>query len=259
LKHKGLIIGISAIAIIIAGVSFYRYKASQNKFETLPVVRGTGIEAVYSIGTIEANKTFQAKSGVTAGLARLPVREGEHISKNDIIAVFSEGNAVRAPFDGIISKINFKPGESVFMGNIIAEIIDPKDVILKVILDQRAAIRVKINQPAVISFDGLRDQVFEGTVQSIYSSNSRFNVILKLAKIPDVILPGMTADVSIETGKKENIVMIPAAAVTDGKVTRLRNGKKEMIAVKLGLVNKDKVEALEGDLTESDQVLVLRQ
>lgn len=239
------------------GVGAALWMRSQKTSERLvPVRRGPVIEAIYAIGTIESTQTFQAKAGVPSGIVRLPVQEGRTVRKGDALVFLTEGSAIRSLFDGIVTRVNYKVGESVFAGNVIAEVVNPTTLEVRVVLDQRAALRVQRGQTARLSFDGLREKEFTGKVRTVYSNGGQFTVIVDSNKLPLEVLPGMTADVSIEISRTPEAVLIPLAAIRDGKVTRVRDGRRESIAVKTGLTNQDTVEILDSDLNQSDQVAI---
>jgi multidrug efflux pump subunit AcrA (membrane-fusion protein) len=156
----------------------------------------------------------------------------------------------------MITRLNYKVGESVFAGNVIAELIDPTDFDLRVVLDQRAAMRVKTGQIAKLSFDGLRSKAFLATVRAVYSSESQFTVLLKPQNLPPNVLEGMTADVSIEVAKKENGLLVPVASIHEKRVSRMRSGRTDLIEVQTGLINNEFVEIISGDLRKGDKVEV---
>jgi membrane fusion protein, macrolide-specific efflux system len=249
-------ISASAVLLVLAAVAFFWLRNQKTSERLVDVKRGPVIEAVYAIGTVESTQTFQAKVGVSSSIIQLPVQEGRAIRKGETLVVLGEGSAIRSRFDGIVTKVNYKVGESVFSGNVIVEVVDPSKFEIRILLDQRAALRVKRGQVARLSFDGLREKEFAGEVRTIYSTGAQFAVIVDTEKLPPEVLPGMTADISIEISRKPVASLIPLAAIRDGKVTRRRAGKRSQISVKTGLLNQDLVEIVEGDLVEGDQVAV---
>jgi macrolide-specific efflux system membrane fusion protein len=253
---KKWILAVVIAAVLIAGfVGIRRRNAA--KSETLEaVVEGPIIEAVYAIGKIEAVRRFQAKAGVPSGISKLPIREGMSVRQFDPLVHFIEGTVIRAPFSGIVSRVNYKVGESVFSGNVVAEVVDPSEYEVRVVLDQRAAMRVKRGQIGKMSFDGLRDKSFEAEVRAVYSSESQFTVLLVPKSLPAEVLEGMTADISIEVNRKTSGKTVPVAALQGGSVIRVRAGKREPVAIKAGIVNADRVEVLSGDIASDDQVVV---
>lgn len=242
------------LALVGIGLGVRRQQIASNRIE--PVVEAPIVEAIYGIGKVEAVRRFHAKAGVPSGIGSIPVKEGEAVRKHDLLVDFVGAPAVRAPFNGIVTQINYDVGESVFAGNVVVEMIDPSEFDVRVVLDQRAALKVKRGQTAKLSFEGLRDQQISAQVRAVYSSDAQFNVLLAPQGLPETILEGMTADVSIEVARKPAGLLIPVSSVVEGKVTRVRDSKKSTVAVKLGLVNGEKVEVINGELAAGDSVLV---
>ena len=69
--------------------------------------------------------------------------------------------------------------------------------------------------------------------------------------------PGMTADVIIQTLKKENVLVVPRSALKiEGGITKVRvnaNGKIEERQIKTGLFGEDYVEVISG-ISEGEKV-----
>ena len=253
---KSWVIAVVSLVIVSAIAIGVRSRRQSAQIKQVDVVEGPIVEAIYGIGKVEAVRRFQAKAGVPSGIMRLPIREGDSVKTGDVLVAFAEGTAIRAPFPGMITRLNYKVGESVFTGNVIAELIDPTDFDLRVVLDQRAAMRVINGQVARLSFDGLRAEEFLATVRAVYSSESQFTVLLKPKSMPANVLEGMTADVSIEVAKKDKGILVPVASLHEKRVTRVREGKASSIEVQTGLVNNELVEIVSGDLRKGDKVEV---
>lgn len=245
------------IAVVIgAGIWAVRQRNAAKMEILSPIIEGPIIEAVYAIGKVEAVRRFQAKAGVPSGISKLPVREGTSVRRYDPLVHFVEGTIIRAPFSGTVSRVNYKEGESVFSGNVVVEVIDPSEYEVRVVLDQRAAMRVKRGQIGKMSFDGLREKEFDAEVRAVYSSDAQFTVLLVPKSLPTEVLEGMTADISIEISRKDLGTTVPVASLQNGAVIRVRGGKRESVLVQTGVVSGDRVEIISGDLSKDDQVVV---
>ena len=77
-------------------------------------------------------------------------------------------------------------------------------------------------------------------------------------EIPPEILTGMSADLAIEAGTKENVFVAPIRAVQAGKIQITRGGKKMHIPVQLGLTQGEMVEIVSPEIQEGD-ILRYRQ
>jgi multidrug efflux pump subunit AcrA (membrane-fusion protein) len=70
------------------------------------------------------------------------------------------------------------------------------------------------------------------------------------------VLPGMTADVAFVLAEKPSALLVPLAAIRNGQVTVLDNGRKRKVSVKTGWIDAEKAEILEGELKENDQLVL---
>ena len=86
-----------------------------------------------------------------------------------------------------------------------------------------------------------------------------YKVTIDFEKENEAIKPGMTADVVIETAKKEDVLVVPRGALEDKNekkiVKVLENGQVKEREVETGLEGDQLVEILSG-LSEGDQVVV---
>lgn len=115
--------------------------------------------------------------------------------------------------------------------------------------------RIEVGQKAEIVFDALKDKTFNGLVESIDTVGTVMNGIVTYnarfsgQSIPLNIKPNMTALVTIETLKKENVLTVPNSAIIqrDGKnYVQKTNSKNEMFEVELGTKGIAKSEIVSG-------------
>lgn len=257
--HKWKFIGV-AIALLIVLVQWrVRSKMFADSTWSAPLKKGSVIEAVYGIGTVTANKSFSFKSGVASTVRTLFVREGDPVKKAQSLVDLDGTEIIRAPFDGTVTFLPVKLGETVFPQSNVVTVTDLRDRYLSVNLEQRGAVRVKQGLKARISFDSLRDQKCEGKIESIYSNDSNFLVRIRVEQLPPQILPGMTADVAIAITEKQNVLLVPVATLEGDKVHRKSGSNKtEEVTVKTGIVDGAFAEVLTSDLNEGD-VLMIRK
>lgn len=89
--------------------------------------------------------------------------------------------------------------------------------------------KVKEGQEVEYTLDGYPDSIFKGTVTQVRLSPTTesnvvtYTVVIEVDNQEGKLLPGMTANVSIITGKKENILTIPNVAL---KFTTADNTKR---------------------------------
>lgn len=90
---------------------------------------------------------------------------------------------------------------------------------------------MKPGQKASLIFEEMRSNRISGVVKTIYPDEGQFFVKILVTDLPPSILPGITADVAIEVGSKENALLVPTKAILAGQVVRVRQGKRQKVAV----------------------------
>jgi macrolide-specific efflux system membrane fusion protein len=253
MKAKRLVIfgSISLLLLAILGTWFF-----SKKNDTLVVVKGSLVEAIYALGMVKPELDYSLKFGISSSIRELFVKEGDRVKANDPILSNDSGIVFHTPISGIVTKLPFSKGETVMPGIVLAEVMNWEKVYIQVYLEQESAIRVKEGQPATLSFESLRGHTYKAKVDKIYPSGGQFLVRLIPEEMPEGILPEMTTDLAIQVAKKENVVLVPLIAVDNGKVIRMRNGKKDKIEIKIGAINEEKGELLSGDLIEGDELII---
>lgn len=123
---------------------------------------------------------------------------------------------------------------------------------------------IHAGQKATVTLDAYSGKTFVGTVDQVDTSGTissgvvTYNVFVIFIAPPDNILPGMTASVTIQTARKDDVLTIPSAAVqsTNGQSTVrvLKNGKASSVDVTTGLTSDTDTEITSG-LSEGDTVI----
>jgi macrolide-specific efflux system membrane fusion protein len=243
-----------AILLIIVSISIGYYK--QKNITLLNVKKGDVLEAIYGLGKVHSRQSFEVKIGIMTNVEKVFVKEGDLVKKGDKVISFSGMTLFRAPFAGTITLVELKEGEIALPQVPIVRLENLSDKYIEVSLEQDAALKVKQQQQAQIIFENLKSAKLFGEVKSIYPKKGEFIAHIELESLPSNILPGMTADVVIEVGKKHNVMLIPNKAITEGRVVRYRNEKKEVIPVEIGNTDGIWAELITGDIQESDQLMV---
>ncbi|MDG0817676.1 efflux RND transporter periplasmic adaptor subunit [Bdellovibrio svalbardensis] len=225
-----------------------------------PLKRGPIILSVYGIGTVMANRSYQIKLGVMKTINRLYVKEGDFVQKGQKLVLMDQ-EAYFAPFAGTVTFVPFKQGENVLNQTPVLSLVDLNDRYLLVSLEQQGALRVLPKQKVRISFDSIRDKNYQGVVDSIYSNEGNFLARIAVVDLPARILPGMTGDVAIAIEEHPDALLLPVAAVENGDTVWIRKGVglTKAIKIKTGILDRDLIEVLSGDLHEGDKVLIRKQ
>jgi len=125
---------------------------------------------------------------------------------------------VYAPFDGTISKVSVKKGDSVTSGTTLATLIT-KQKIAEITLNEIDAANVKLGQKATITFDAIDDLSVTGELINIDSIGTvsqgvvTYGAQISLDLQDERVKPGMSVSVEIITQAKQDALLIPNAAI----------------------------------------------
>jgi HlyD family secretion protein len=229
------------------------------------------------------NNINTAKAAVDSAEANLSIQEAnlKSIKANprdvDVAyyrAVLDQAKANRAkallysPIDGVISKVNKNSGELVNPSDVVIEIISPHYEI-KIDIPETDVVKISNDDESEITFDALGSDVkFKGKVLTIEPASTEiqdvvyYKVKISIENNDERVKPGMTANVLINTDKKENALYLPYRAVLseqkDGRkyVKIINNGTAEEKDVILGLKADDGfIEILSG-VSQGEEVVL---
>ncbi|HEY1037233.1 MAG TPA: efflux RND transporter periplasmic adaptor subunit [Candidatus Paceibacterota bacterium] len=175
-----------------------------------------------------------------------------------------------APFDGVITKVDIKVGESSPVGSSALSLISSSGFEIESFISENDISKVMIGQPARVTLDAYgSDVVFSAAVSQVDPSEtikdgvSTYKTKLQFTQNDDRIRSGMTANTVIQTAEKPASVIIPQEALFleggEKVVTVDEAGKRVNRKVVTGGINtQGKIEVLEG-LLVGDRVVIKKK
>jgi len=191
----------------------------------------------------------QAAAGLAQAQARLAQAKAQQDSADKHIAQ-TRANLTRAsdvlqkttyaaPFDGIVSNLPVREGESVVIGiqnapgSTLMTVADMSVITAEVKVDETDIVNVHLGQSADVTIDAFPHQIFKGivseigdnaiirstgvaTTQSTGSSQEAkdFKVVVTLQSPPDNLRPGLSTTAKITTATQAHALTIPIQALT---------------------------------------------
>lgn len=241
------------VVLIVVTIGFFLGRQKKNVQEIHPKI-GPIVESIYGLGTVQSDNVYTLKLGVTTMVKNLFVKEGEYVQKGQRLLQFDEEGLQSqfAPFSGSVTQINFFAGETVFPQAPILTLMDLKNRYISVSLDQEGALRVRPKQKAILSFESLENKSIEGSVRTIFPRQGQLVAHIEASQLPDEVLPGMTADVAIVVGEKQQATLVPIKAITQNTIKLQKEGSFVETPIKLGIVDSEWGEVLSPELRETD-------
>ena len=154
-----------------------------------------------------------------------------------------------APVDGRVVRRDGEVGQLIPANQTVLWLAEDKPLRIASEIDEEDIARVAVGQDVLIRADAFAGKVFHGRVQSITPMGDAvarsYRVRIELAEDTPLLI-GMTAETNIIIAEHKDAILLPAAAVTDGKVWRVVDGRLEERPVEVGIKGSDKVEILSG-------------
>jgi len=210
IKNKWYIGGAVIVLVLLFGI--YKFK-NQEVIETKKVEIGEMIDATYAVGTVKADKVFNLKTGVNTKMVERYVRVGDHVKKGQKLVSLDSFPLYTAPFEGVITVLNYEVGELVFAQSTVLTLVNNDLLYLELTLDEKSVNKIKTGDEAEVTFDR-QTKVAKGKVRAIFSNSDTFYVHVDFDQKDLVLLPGMTADVSIITKRYPKALLVPLAAIS---------------------------------------------
>ncbi|GAB4365660.1 MAG: efflux RND transporter periplasmic adaptor subunit [Deltaproteobacteria bacterium] len=162
-----------------------------------------------------------------------------------------------SPFAGIVVRRMVEPGETKQPGSPLLELADPDSLYIEAPIDESESAKVRAGQPVRFYPDAYLGETFRGVVSEVQPvietsrEVSRANTIrVTILDAPRPLRLGMSVDVEVLTGSKENALQVPTSAIMEREgekfVYRVRGGKVERSDVVTGISNWDRTEILSG-------------
>lgn len=180
-----------------------------------------------------------------------------------------ENSIIKAPVNGVITKVNYEVGEQASAGIPAFSMVGANNFEVEVDVSESDIVKVNIGNPVEITLDAFGDDVkFSGKVYFIEPAETVIqDVIYYKVKIEFVngkqpaqnIKPGMTANVVITTMEKKNVLIMPGRAVArknGNKYARiLVNGRINEMPIQIGLRGDEGMVEILSGVKEGDEVV----
>lgn len=172
----------------------------------------------------------------------------------------AEKMTITAQFDGIVSAVFVHPGALIDANTSLATLITINRVVEAKISQENFA-GISVGQNAIVRFLGHEDQIYDARTAKILptaeAETQRYIVHLdvNVKGQTDLLVPGLTGEVSIVVGERDAQALVPRRAVFGSGVYVVQDGRVKRRKVELGYVSLNIVEITKG-LQTGEQVIV---
>lgn len=187
-------------------------------------------------GLVQAQaRVAQAKAQQDSAAKHVAQGQANLTRVNDVL----QKTTYNAPYDGIVTNLPVREGESVVvgiqnaLGSILMTIADMSVITAEVKVDETDIVNVHLGQSAEVTIDAIPKKIFHGTVseigdnaivrssgvstsQSATASEEAkdFKVVVTLSDPPNDLRPGLSTTAKITTAIRTNALALPIQALT---------------------------------------------
>ncbi len=250
---------------------------TKRTFERNQQLFAKGYVAKSDLDTAETNyETAKAQVGVSKAAV------AQNLAALKTAEINLAYTRIISPVDGIVISRSVDIGQTVAASFQTPTLFNIAQDLTKMQIDSSVVEadigKVKVGMPVDFTVDAYPDITFKGkvsvvrlaplTVQNVVT----YDVVVLVDNTDFRLKPGMTANVSIITSSKENVIRIPNAALrftpsekskgTTGKgekgpgVWILENNKPKRLKITTGISDGNYTEVISGDLTENGNLIV---
>jgi len=191
------------------------------------------------------HKGFISKQGLDRAASELKQAEAALAAASKPLA----DTRLTAPIDGVVLRQDGETGETVLANQTLFWVGQPKPLRIMAEVDEEDIARVHPGQRVLIKADAFSGVVLEGRVAEITPKGDPINKSYRARiSLPDdtPLKVGMTTETNIIVREEANALLVPAAAVTGGKLWVAENGHAKRLPVKTGTIGEKKAEILSG-------------
>ena len=216
-------------------------------------------------GTISVRYQETLRNDKSATVSAIYVSEGDSVKKGDAILALSTGVQLTAGMDGIVNAIEASLGDWLWRSRDLVQICNLTDLEVALTVDEYDVLKVAVGQKCTVTIISTGD-VFETEIAHINRVSSATGSVATYSAaaymtVPESILPGMAATVTMAADSVENAVLLDLAALSfhdDGTAYVLQkrsDGTYAVVDVTTGLSDGMQVEIVSG-LTAGQEVWV---
>ena len=191
-----------------------------------------------SVATLDQRKAAVAQAKAQTDSARGHMNQAVASQRANYDAL--DKTVSRAPFDGLVTNVPVREGETVVVGIQNAEgstlmtLADMSVITAEVKVDETDIVNIALGQSADVSVDALPGKIFKGHVTEVgdqallrttgvATSQSTtgteeakdFKVVVTLDQVSDDLRPGLSCTAKITTAHKPNTLTIPIQALVE--------------------------------------------
>jgi RND family efflux transporter MFP subunit len=215
-----------------------------------------GIERLLALGQVSESQVIGQRRTLHAAEQRLELEAVENKLRTDsyentlkVKRRQRQKMTITAPFDGIISTVEARPGALVNGNSPLATLISTGRTVEAKISEENFA-GLRVGQKASVRFLGYGTQLYGASITKILPTadpqTQRYIIHLNVDLPLDKLTPGLTGEVTIKIDERKSDTIVPRRALRNNQLLVVNGGRIELRNVKVGYIALNEAEILSG-------------
>lgn len=226
------------LAIAVNNTTNETYKANVSLARTEISSASQNLSSAQSSFSLATKNLSLKKSGSTTenlASAEAQVKRAEASIK--LIQSQLNKTVLHSPIAGTVTKIDAKKGEIAQAGIPLINIISDSSLEIESFVPEVDVAKISLANPVKITFDALGEENFAGKViyiepaETVVDGVANFKIKVALEKLEPRLKSGLTANLTIATLTKENVLILPQFAVIENDKGTFVKKYKQSIAL----------------------------
>ncbi|NUM25267.1 MAG: efflux RND transporter periplasmic adaptor subunit [Candidatus Buchananbacteria bacterium] len=181
---------------------------------------------------------------------------------------------IKAPIDGVVTDVNYSIGEQTSLSEPVIMMLAAENYQIEVDIPESDIVKINVGDDANITLDAFSfEEIFNGTVTTINPAQTEIQDVIyyrvtvtftdsqpeNVAALMEKIKPGMTANIDINTDRRQDVVIAPQRAIKDDAGVKyaeiLEAGVPKRVEVTLGVRGDDGLIEVISGLMPGQQVI----
>lgn len=171
-------------------------------------------------------------------------------------------SVIYAPISGIITEVNYLPGQFVSSANTIAKVVDWSKVYFEAEIDEADIAKIQVDHKAEVTLNAYPDKTFTGLVDRVIpqtKSTSTGGTIVKvrinLGNPSVTLIDGLNGQASVVLNQHTDTLVIPRDALREDNRVIVKEGKEfKVVEVTQGIESDYDMEIVSG-LSEGQTIV----
>lgn len=176
-----------------------------------------------------------------------------------------EKTILKAPFDGVITKVDWDNGEIISAGALAVAVISTANFEIDANIPEVDIASIAIGNPVNVVLDAIQNETLTAKVVAIDPAETivdgvvNFNVTIVIDKPDPRLKSGLTSNLAIITQQKNDILVIPEYAIIENDAglfaRKIENGNTVDVPIQIGIRSQEGFVEVVSGLVEGDNVV----